>query len=80
LMQQHWPEVHKKDATGLGYVVSALSTFCDATTAEEIRAFFTKNKVPEAERALQQMLERVSSCARFAAVQRPNLDAWFARR
>ena len=80
LMQQHWPELHKKDATGLGYVVSALSTFCDATTAEEIRAFFTKNKVPEAERALQQTLERVSSCARFAAVQRPNLDAWFARR
>jgi alanyl aminopeptidase len=80
LIQQHWTELHKKDATGLGYVVGALGAFCNAAAAEEIRTFFTKNKVPEAERTLQQTLERVASCARFAGTQRPNLDAWFAAR
>ncbi|MGB2716876.1 MAG: M1 family metallopeptidase [Vicinamibacterales bacterium] len=80
LIQQHWDELHKKDSTGMGYVVGALSAFCDAAAAGEIRTFFAKNKVPEAERTLQQTLERVGSCARFAAAQRPKLDAWFAGR
>ena len=80
LIQQRWEELRKKDSTGMGYVVGALSAFCDASAAEEIRTFFTKNKIPEAERALQQTLERVSSCARFAAAQRPKLDTWFAGR
>jgi aminopeptidase N len=80
LIRQHWAELHKKDPTGTGYLVSALSAFCHETAAEEIRSFFTKNKVPEAERSLQQTLERVTSCARFATAQRPKLDAWFAGR
>jgi aminopeptidase N len=80
LIQQHWTELNKKSATGLGYVVGALGAFCDASAAEEIRTFFSKNKVPEAERTLQQTLERVASCARFATTQRPKLDAWFDLR
>jgi aminopeptidase N len=80
LVQQRWDELQKKNAAGLGYVVNALGVFCDAKRADEIRAFFTTHKVPEAERTLQQTLERVGSCARFAAGQRPKLDAWMASR
>jgi aminopeptidase N len=80
LMQQHWAELQKKNAAGLGYAVGALSTFCNAKRADEIRTFFTAHKVPEAERTLQQTLERVGSCAHFAEAQRPKLDAWMAGR
>ena len=80
LARQHWGELQKKDSTGLPYVVGALSNFCDAARVTEIREFFAKNKVPQAERGLQQTLERVASCGRFADAQRPKLDAWFAAR
>ena len=80
LTRRHWTELQKKDPTGIPRVVAALSSFCDAAKAQEIRTFFTKTKVPEAERTLQQTLERVSSCARFADSQRPKLDAWMANR
>ena len=80
LVRERWGELQKKDPTGIARVVAALSAFCDAARAEEIRSFFTRNKVPEAERGLQQTLERVASCGRFAGSQRARLDAWFAGR
>jgi hypothetical protein len=61
-------------------IVGALASFCDARTADEIRAFFARNKVPDAERTLQQSLERITSCARLAQAQRPRLAEWLKGR
>jgi aminopeptidase N len=80
LIQQRSDAIEKKDPTGTAYVVNSLGAFCDPAAAQEIRAFFATHEVPDAERALAQTVERVDSCARFAAAQRPHLDAWFARR
>ena len=79
LIQERWDELQKKDMAGVSYVVNALAAFCEAAAAEEIRTFFTTHKVPDAERSLAQTLERVNSCARFAAAQRPHLIAWLQR-
>ena len=78
LLRQRWPEIQKKTGEFVGntVVVGALSSFCDASTAAEIRTFFGTHKVPDAERTLQQALERITACARGAAVQRPKLAAW----
>jgi aminopeptidase N len=80
LLQQRWPEIQKKTGEFVGntVIVGALGSFCNAGTADEIQKFFTANKVPDAERTLQQSIEGVRSCARFATAQRPKLAAWLA--
>jgi len=57
-------------------VISSLGQFCDTKTRSEIEKFFTTHKVPEAERTLQQALERISDCAALAAAQSPKLTEW----
>jgi aminopeptidase N len=79
LLRQRWDELQKKDETGNAYVVGALGMFCDAGTAQEIRTFFKTHKAPDAERTLAQTLERIESCARFAASQRPHLETWLKK-
>jgi aminopeptidase N len=80
LLQARWPEIQKKTGEFVGntVIVGALGSFCDAGTAGEIEKFFAVNKVPDAERTLQQSIEGVRSCARFAEAQRPKLAAWLA--
>ena len=58
----------------------ALGRACRAGRADEIEKFFATHKVPDAERTLQQSLESIRSCARFAEAQRPNLAAWLKGR
>ncbi|MGH9308818.1 MAG: M1 family metallopeptidase [Vicinamibacterales bacterium] len=80
LLQPRWPAIQKKTGEFVGntVIVGALGSFCDAGTADEIQEFFTANKVPDAERTLQQSIEGIRSCARFAEAQRPKLAAWLA--
>ena len=82
LLRQRWPELQKKTGEFVGntVVVGALASFCDTEAASGIRTFFAANTVPDAERTLQQSLERVEDCSRFVAAQRPKLDAWFKGR
>jgi aminopeptidase N len=82
LMRSRWAEIQKKTGEFVGntIIVSALAAFCDAGTAAEIRTFFSEHKVPDAERTLQQSLERIHSCARTASVQGPTLAAWLKAR
>ena len=78
LVRERWNEIQKKTGESVGntMVVGALAAFCDAATAADIKAFFTANKVPDAERTLQQSLERIDTCARGAASQAPKLAEW----
>jgi hypothetical protein len=40
--------------------------------------FFAEHKVLEAERTLQQTIERISNCAQLAEVQAPKLAEWLS--
>jgi len=77
-VQQRWDEVQKKGGgfSGLGLIVNALASFCDAAKGNEIRTFFSAHPVPEAERTLQQSIERINSCSALASRERPNLARW----
>jgi aminopeptidase N len=81
MLKQRWDEVQKKTGQFVGntVIVSALSSFCDTRTLEDIRQFFSTHKIPDAERTLQQALERIESCARMAESQAPKLEAWLTR-
>ena len=82
LVRDRWAEIQKKTGEFVGntIIVGALGSFCEAGAAAEIRTFFSRHKVPDAERTLQQALERVSSCAREAPLRRRALAAWLSRR
>jgi aminopeptidase N len=78
LARERWAEIQKKTGEFVGntVLVGALATFCDARTAAEVKSFFSTHKVADAERTLQQSIERIQSCAASAAVQGPKLAEW----
>ncbi len=76
-----WPLFTAKlDAfQGIPGVIRSLGSFCSAERAREIRAFFTANPVPAAERALRDALERIDACVAFSQRQAGPLRAWLSR-
>ena len=78
LLQARWDDLQKKTGQVFGspVLISSLSNFCDAESRSEIERFFSAHKVPEAERTLQQSLERISTCSDLAAKQSAKLAAW----
>jgi puromycin-sensitive aminopeptidase len=82
MLKTRWDDVQKKTGEFVGntVIVSALSAFCDTRSLEDIRAFFASHRVPDAERTLQQALERIAGCIRLAQAQQPRLAEWLAGR
>jgi aminopeptidase N len=78
LLQERWSDVQKKTGEFVGntVIVGALGSFCDARTLAQVRRFFGVHKVPDAERTLQQVVERISGCVARSAAQSPKLAAW----
>jgi aminopeptidase N len=82
LVRERWDAIQKKTGEFVGntVIVGALASFCDAKTAGEITSFFAAHKLPDAERTLQQSIERINTCASSAAVQGPRLAEWLKTR
>jgi aminopeptidase N len=82
LLRARWDQVQKKTGEFVGntVIVGGLASFCDARSLAGIRRFFATHKVPDAERTLQQALERISACADLAGAQAPKLAAWLENR
>ena len=63
LIRDRWAEVQKRSGDlvfgGNGVVITALGTFCDSRTRQDVAKFFAAHKVPDATRTLQQALERI---------------------
>jgi len=78
LLQARWDDLQKKTGQVFGspLLISSLGQFCDTNTRSEIERFFATHKVPEAERTLQQALERISTCSELAAAQSAKLAEW----
>jgi aminopeptidase N len=81
LLQARWDEVQKKTGEFVGntVIVGALAAFCDTKTLGDVRRFFAIHKVPDAERTLQQSIERISACIRLHDTQHAKLAAWLRR-
>jgi aminopeptidase N/puromycin-sensitive aminopeptidase len=81
LLQERWNDVQKKTGEFVGntVIVGALGSFCDARTLAEVRQFFDTHKVPDAERTLQQAIERINACVARSEAQSAKLAAWLNR-
>jgi hypothetical protein len=81
ILRERWNDVQKKTGKFVGntVIVGALGSFCDPRALAQVRQFFGVHKVPDAERTLQQAIERISACQARSAAQSPKLAAWLNR-
>jgi len=77
-----WTELEPKIriAFGEARVVSALGSFCDARTRDDIREFFAAHPVPSAARSLGETIERIDHCIALRDAQTPLVTEWLASR
>jgi len=81
-VKQHWSALAPKITISLGDVrfVESLGSFCDATSRDDIKAFFAAHKLPAASRALDQTIERINNCISIRERETPAVTAWLANR
>jgi aminopeptidase N len=74
-LKAHWDSLAEKVTSfGGSGAVSALGGFCSVEKRDEIKQFFTEHRAPGAERALQQSLERITTCVDFKKLQGDNMQ------
>ena len=74
-LKAHWDSLAEKVTSfGGSGAVSALAGFCSIDKHDEIKQFFTDHRAPGAERALQQSLQRITSCVEFKHMQGENMQ------
>jgi aminopeptidase N len=74
-LKAHWDSLAEKVTSfGGSGAVSALGGFCSVEKRDEIKQFFTDHRAPGAERALQQSLERITTCVEFKQLQGDNMQ------
>jgi aminopeptidase N len=74
-LKAHWDALAEKVTSfGGSGAVSALAGFCSIEKHDEIKQFFTDHRAPGAERALQQSLQRITSCVEFKQLQSDNMQ------
>jgi ERAP1-like C-terminal domain len=75
-MKANLPAIEEKLGYAVTRVVAGMSAFCDAGLRDDVAQFFERQKLPVAERRLQQSMEQASYCIDLKAQQQPRLAAW----
>jgi aminopeptidase N len=77
-----WTDLQPKIAISGGDLnfVSSLSAFCSAEARDDVRTFFAAHRLPAADRALKQTIERIDSCVALRERQQPAFGAWLSGR
>jgi aminopeptidase N len=61
-------------------VVQAMGSFCDASTRDDVKAFFSTHKLGNAARSVDQTIEKINNCISLKERQSPILDEWLRQR
>jgi aminopeptidase N len=79
-VQTNWQMILKNlgEFQGIPSIIESLGSFCSASKAREVRAFFEKNPVPSSQRGIQQAIERSENCVAFKERQAKPLVSWLA--
>jgi hypothetical protein len=77
-IKQHWTELAPKVTISFGDVqlVQALGASCDAAARDDIKRFFSADKLPAASSALDQTIESIDNCMALRLKQAPELMEW----
>jgi len=70
-VKEHWQEINKNFGESLfvfsGFVGSVTGSFTSHAQADEVEQFFKANPVPQAERTIQQSIEKIHASANWVA-------------
>jgi aminopeptidase N len=76
----HWDAVQKSGGPfASAAVVQASSAFCDANMRDQVQSFYAAHKIPAAERAYRQSIERINNCVDLKSQQEPQLASWLGQ-
>jgi len=80
-VKQHWAALEPKITIVAGdtTLVSALGSFCDASSRDDISRFFSAHELATSTRTLQQTLERIDNCMALRQAQSAPLENWLSR-
>jgi aminopeptidase N/puromycin-sensitive aminopeptidase len=81
-LKEHWGALQPKLVIAGGDVnlVTALSSFCDAASRDDVRTFFAAHPLPTAARTLEQTLERIDNCIDLRRRDLPVVAQWLAEK
>jgi aminopeptidase N/puromycin-sensitive aminopeptidase len=81
-LKQHWAELAPKLTIfgGDTSVASALGSFCDGASRDDVVRFFAAHPLPSAARTLDQTVERINTCITLRENQAPRLAEWLLNR
>ena len=79
-VKAHWTALEPKVTIfgGDANLTSALGSFCDAGTRDDVKAFFAAHPLPAAARTLKQTIERIDNCIALREKQTPVLTGWLS--
>jgi aminopeptidase N len=79
-VKQHWAALAPKVTIAGGDVrlAQSMQSACDAGVRDDVKSFFTANKLPAASRAVDQTLERINNCIAFKTKQAPAFNEWLS--
>ena len=82
LVKARWSDIQKKTGEFVGntVIVQALAAFCGPGMSADVKNFFAVHRVPDAERTLQQSVERIDACTTLHAAQSGTLAEWLNRK
>jgi aminopeptidase N len=77
-LQERWPEIQAQLAAfgGASRIIEGLGDFCSTARSADVRSFFERHRVADAEHTLRQSFERIERCAAFHGAQSDPLARW----
>jgi len=79
-VQSHWQQINKvMGGYNTGGIVATTGSFCDAGLKNDVRQFFARHPVPDAERSFRQAQETAGYCIDLKARQAPALASWLGQ-
>jgi aminopeptidase N/puromycin-sensitive aminopeptidase len=81
-VKQHWVELQPKISVAFADVriVQALASFCDARSRDDIRGFFSSHRLGNADRTVDQTIERIDNCIALRESQSAAVAGWLRNR
>jgi puromycin-sensitive aminopeptidase len=81
-VKAEWARITERLGTfaGIPYIVYGVGNFCSTEDAADVKRFFAAHPVPAAERGIQQVVEKIESCAAVRARQSAPFGQWLGRQ
>jgi aminopeptidase N len=81
-VKSNWKQLEPRlqSLNAAGVLVRAFGSFCDASSRDDVRAFFSSRRLPGTTGTLNQTLERIDNCVALRETETGPVAEWLAAR